>query len=83
MHLMTALEMKQPGVIFRGTILLAQGKTMLCIFTRDRLWLIWLISSQVAQLISGIIQWFCNNIQSSLRVAVQSPSQSIITVIII
>lgn len=25
MHLMTALEMKQPGVIFRGTILLAQG----------------------------------------------------------
>jgi len=25
MHLMTALEMKQPGVVFRGTILLAQG----------------------------------------------------------
>jgi len=25
MHLMTALEMKQPGVIFRGTILFAQG----------------------------------------------------------
>ena len=28
MHLMTALEMKQPGVIFRGTILVAQGKTI-------------------------------------------------------
>jgi len=28
MHLMTALEMKQPGVVFRGTILLAQGKMM-------------------------------------------------------
>ena len=25
MHLMTALEMKKPGIIFRGTILLAQG----------------------------------------------------------
>lgn len=25
MHLMTALEMKQPGIIFRGTILFAQG----------------------------------------------------------
>ncbi len=25
MHLMTALELKQPGVIFRGAILLAQG----------------------------------------------------------
>lgn len=26
MHLMTALEMKQPGVVFRGAILLAQGR---------------------------------------------------------
>ena len=25
MHLMTALEMKQPGIFFRGAILLAQG----------------------------------------------------------
>lgn len=25
MHLMTALEMKQPGILFRGAILLAQG----------------------------------------------------------
>ena len=25
MHLMTALEMKQPGIVFRGLILLAQG----------------------------------------------------------
>ena len=26
MHLMTALELKQPGIIFRGIILLAQGE---------------------------------------------------------
>ena len=25
MHLMTALEMKQPGILFRGTILFTQG----------------------------------------------------------
>lgn len=25
MHLMTALELKQPGALFRGVILLAQG----------------------------------------------------------
>lgn len=27
MHLMTALEMKKPGIIFRGAILLAQGNS--------------------------------------------------------
>ena len=26
MHLMTALELKEPGILFRGVILLAQGK---------------------------------------------------------
>ena len=27
MHLMTALELKQPGMLFRGVILLAQGES--------------------------------------------------------
>lgn len=30
MHLMTALELKQPGALFRGVILLAQGEHKLC-----------------------------------------------------
>lgn len=37
---MTALEMKQPGVIFRGTILVAQGKTISAMYSHIKLWLI-------------------------------------------
>ena len=29
MHLMTALELKQPGILFRGIILFAQGEDVL------------------------------------------------------
>lgn len=32
MHLMTALELKQPGILFRGVILLAQGIFVNCFF---------------------------------------------------
>lgn len=32
MHLMTALELKQPGMLFRGVILLAQGVFVNCFF---------------------------------------------------
>lgn len=32
MHLMTALELKQPGILFRGVILLAQGVFVNCFF---------------------------------------------------
>ena len=34
MHLMTALELKKPGILFRGIILLAQGEVFLFFNTK-------------------------------------------------
>ena len=36
MHLMTALELKQPGILFRGIILLAQGE-VICNFITTKI----------------------------------------------
>lgn len=36
MHLMTALELKKPGILFRGVILLTQGEIFLLRFYKNR-----------------------------------------------
>ena len=36
MHLMTALELKEPGILFRGIILLAQGEAFLLSFYQNK-----------------------------------------------